>query len=576
MLNLLDFLTDEDNIKIESYFKRYGVEDGYIGNNTYLQDWAKSKKSLFHLLGGQFIYKFPYTYEKDSNILRHEFDSLTNMPLFQKIYDDLWSILSKETTKKDPEDENMLNSSKIYYIRSIYSGSALLDDKINQTIKLKLSYRKNTLQLQSGMKPMKALQKLIQYMYEDKNDKIFEDFEKVRLKHSLIKNDKYLHGNICLSIHPLDFVTMSDNDEGWSSCMSWKEDGCYHLGTLEMMNSNVVICAYMESNNSVFVFDEINNLSWNNKKWRQLFYCTKDIIVSGKSYPYSNTDFTIAILEKLRALAKDNWNHTYKYGIEEYKDMDRVDGLYSMNKRKEWASERGNVKTHGIFFDTNLMYNDMLNDGNFVYYCIRNYVPHSKVINYSGKARCLCCNNSLLHEDWDSEGYNDRYDNTHTPICDRCLSNSICSICGSIGNLKNPVRVAFDGELYCKECWEECIKLCPDCGNAFNMKNIDGLFARVEDNIYLQDIVEDYEASCGFNGYKLFKEDSSIFEYCICSKCQQGKKTEKIRFERDPRRIYTSWLSLRTYLCLEDKFDYESEDLIKHRYKNLTTVEFPR
>ena len=61
----------------------------------------------------------------------------------------------------------------------------------------------------------------------------FEDF---RIAQSLVTNQANLKGYITLSIHPLDYMTMSDNNCGWDSCMSWQEEGCYRQGTVEMMN----------------------------------------------------------------------------------------------------------------------------------------------------------------------------------------------------------------------------------------------------------------------------------------------------------------------------------------------------
>ena len=58
--------------------------------------------------------------------------------------------------------------------------------------------------------------------------------EEFRIKHSQILNQKELVGNINLSIHPMDFWTLSDNDCGWSSCMSWMENDCYPYNNMSL------------------------------------------------------------------------------------------------------------------------------------------------------------------------------------------------------------------------------------------------------------------------------------------------------------------------------------------------------
>ena len=70
--------------------------------------------------------------------------------------------------------------------------------------------------------------------------------------------------------------------------MSWSRNGCYHAGTLEMMNSNVAAVAYLESNSEYALhLDETGEVyPIPNKSWRSLVFIHKDIILCGKSYPY--------------------------------------------------------------------------------------------------------------------------------------------------------------------------------------------------------------------------------------------------------------------------------------------------
>ena len=57
-------------------------------------------------------------------------------------------------------------------------------------------------------------------------------FDEYAVAHSQILNTTNLKGTLCLSIHPLDYMTMSDNDSNWTSCMSWKNGGEYRQGTV--------------------------------------------------------------------------------------------------------------------------------------------------------------------------------------------------------------------------------------------------------------------------------------------------------------------------------------------------------
>ena len=514
MLNLYDYLTKEDNKKIDAYIRKYGTHE-YIGNEEYLKYWRDSKKKLFHLLGGKLIYKVPFQYNKNNEILQIEMSNL--------VWNDNFPPLFKNRIYHIMQDIDPNHKDNYWIVRDfvdcLVSKGPLSENTVSRGIKYTDSLHNKMLQIQQGGKIMKAIQKTIKYFAPDDTE-LLEAFEKFRIKHSLILNEKEIKGTLCLSIHPLDFLTMSDNASNWSSCMNWTKDhGCYHVGTVEMMNSNNVICAYVESNKP-YIFDEENNYAWNNKKWRQLFYCTKEIIVSGKPYPYNNLDFTRKILEILRELAKENWNRTYSFGIEEYNDMKHIFSYYRMEKNREWINYNRTTK-HNIIFDTNGMYNDMLNDSHTTYLCIRNKVKKNTIINYSGKAPCAKCMNPVIEfNDFlyihDEESYNERYENVNKTICGKCYEEYHCIECGTYsGKL---YKLEGTDKTYCKECWKNYIKVCPDCGKPFYQY------------IYHPDIIF-YEIK------EHSKEDDTIkstfYEYRCCNECHDKliENKEKVSYK---------------------------------------------
>ena len=340
-LNLFDYLTPLDNKRIENYIKTWGCED-YIGNEIYLQDWAKDKKKLFHLLGGKLILSKPYKIEMNEEAIRHAIIKMRNdFHFFDEFEDYLFEFYKKMNRLDD------FNEVEQVFFRSLVEK--LQTNKVRSTITLDGNTSKKPLKIQEGMGFLKAHRKLLEYFNAPEFIKSL--FEEMRIEHSRIMNNRLLQGTLNLSIFPLDFLTMSDNDNDWSSCMSWSEYGCYHNGTVEMMTSNMVICAYLSGKNS-YNFSENKEKfgeewEWNNKKWRQLFYCTKDIILAGKAYPYRCEKMTKDLLNWLRELAKENWHTTYKYGIEPYKDMIHVNNLTKMNWNKTWIRTKNTTK-HNI------------------------------------------------------------------------------------------------------------------------------------------------------------------------------------------------------------------------------------
>lgn len=100
---------------------------------------------------------------------------------------------------------------------------------------------------------------------------------------------------MCLSIDPRDFLTLSDNDNNWRTCMSL--DGGMRLGNLSYMVDNVTCIAYIadEYQKPLKVF--CNNVQWNNKQWRCLIHIGDKATYYSKSYPYECNYLTMKAYE---------------------------------------------------------------------------------------------------------------------------------------------------------------------------------------------------------------------------------------------------------------------------------------
>ena len=512
MVDLINKLTEQDKILINNYISQWGVSEHFIGIDQWLQNWSHSKQKLYQLLGNKFIYSQDFSYQKNDTELRYQ---IRNFMIDHPFYSYWKSFISYLF------DTLIINTHELDMFFDFVHVNALVEGKISpsQVIKIKKSSSCREFRLQPGTRTMRAIGQTLKYFKEEVEDfeiktkarypfdeecqnlDLFKMFEDFRVKHSILVNDKNIKGKLYISIHPLDFMTMSDNDSNWSSCMSWENDGCYHVGTIEMMNSNNVLCCYISSHCDFnFANQRLKNYkdkvgkdwNWNNKKWRQLVYITKDIVVGGKAYPFQNLNITETVLKIIRKLAKNNLNWTYKYGIEPYKDMKYIKSIYAMDRAAAYA--KYNPRKKNILFASNGMYNDMIADhySTTKFLCCRNTVKKTKIINYSGKANCLCCNGSIITEDEnidydnyayyeDRPGYNDRYVNVNAHICPDCRSKFFsCEKCH-----KDPIGhnliVHFKTLTYkesntrqivtkrlCAYC-ASSIKKCPDCGEPFEI-----------------------------------------------------------------------------------------------------------
>ena len=598
MLNLLDYLTEKDNTLIENYIDLYAVsKEEYVGNETWLKYWNENKPSLFRLLGGNLIYKIPYEVEKPTSELRREIARLTSdhpfIEMFYKKVDGDWDIFGdyrKSPLHKEIDSNGMMeNTEDIRHLCNLIidlcSDYSLANKSIgNSSFKIKNKNRKNTLQISKGMKPLRAIQTVLKYfdcLAED--EELWKNFKDFETKYSMILNTSKIRCNICFSIHPLDFMTSSDNANNWSSCMNWTDEdggGCYHEGTIEMMNSNNVICVYLDSS-TPFVFkrgcseEDAENYTWNNKKWRQYFYCTKEIILSGKSYPYYSEEVTMFALKTLRDLAEKNWGRTYEFGPEPYRDMIHICSKGRVEKNRNWISI-GNTTKHNIIFDTKGMYNDMLNDNCYSYFCVRNKVKKNTIISCSGKAPCPRCMESIIEEsvDWECSygDYNDRYENTGSSLCLNCKEKCSCTYCGKTGH----VYTLGDARL-CEDCWDRYVKICPDCGKPYVTNS--GL-RDLQDEVYIlhektkklkwEDLTRSTRESDSGEPY--------ITNYACCDDClEKLKENSRDQLKEIPAE-YTTWYStmFRPVLCFKDVKDFKSDFVQKHLKFNLQKAPIER
>ena len=568
--NLVSQLTEEDRTKIENYIYLYGTKDNFIGIDEWLKHWGVNKIKMYKLLGNQFIYRTPFEYHKSKSEMDNQITELIYRQKFPGIFRE-WLESHRYLF---PED--IRNRVCGYINRYI-----LILDKIDEDLTFKLEENKKTLQFQKGMKPIRALSRFLTYCKDvDGVNRVMEVFEQFRIAHSMIFNDKIIKGNMVVSIHPLDFMTMSDNNSNWGSCMSWKDRGCYHVGTIEMLNSNNVLCCYIENSDPYYFSknkeDQDEDYRWYNKKWRQLVYFTKDIIVSGKPYPYANDEITKALIQIIRDLARKNLHWTYSFGPEEYKDMQYINSSFSMNRARNYI-QYGNMTKHNILFDTKGMYNDMLNDSYTNYWCVRNKVKHNKIISYSGKAPCLCCGGQIIYESFDDYDYNDRYGNCGSSVCDDCLQKLKCNFCDNMDPAKKHYKVFLeDGTeaLLCEDCIKDYIRKCPDCGktifltstfgryNIFKEQEIDA----PENYIKLDDPIDqdEFDNLSVFSSERMEIRYRTIFPICRCGECA----SKDDRFEKKIIDLGHGWSS-RKYDILITKEKQRKSDWEKYFCYNL-------
>ena len=449
-----------NEIKAKISDKEYEMMDRYIedyvsyrscGSRQILNVWAEAKtEALYQLFGKELILTKEFTYEKSVEDLENDFYSNNE---FTELKRTIGSTIFHH--------KHLFGD--CYAERAELTGYTALAKNVlpswYKTITIENPNTGKTFKLEAGMKTMKALSKVCECIG------ISDTFEKFRIIHSQLLNQKRLTGELCISIHPFDYMTMSDNNCGWHSCMSWRNEGEYRLGTVEMMNSPYVVVGYLKSANDSYY-------NWNNKKWRSLYIVDENFITNIKGYPYQHNEFDIEIINWLKELAINNCNYDFKnLETKEYK-YSRYEGTFTDRETKEVLNRR-------IRFGTSYMYNDF-GSRDTVFAVIKDYtITRRYDFNYSGSAQCMECG-SIYSEFYEAD----------TLICEDCGGGPKC-YCENCGDhLYEDDAYWVDGYSYCEYCYNDIFTEDPityqtvyydDLKDLFIVKNKEDL-TRMEDS----------------------------------------------------------------------------------------------
>lgn len=409
--------TDYDNIHSwRCHYSYCDNVDSMVSVPEILESWSEAKSNhLYKLLGNQLMYKESLTFKAPTNKLHKHIVNLCSESSFRD------SIIEYFYAKEGYYGPITSNISylfdaptlvkNIYQYTTFYINPPMVPKKIKVEKNCKVSRILGRIAKEIGLE---------------------KEYEEFRIKHSQILNTKEITGELVLSIHPFDYLTMSDNDCGWDSCMSWRHhEGEYRQGTIEMMNSPTVLVAYLRNPNDITL---PNGNPWSNKQWRELFIVDEDIICNVRAYPYNNDTLTDTIIAKLRDLAEKNLGWTY-----------------SNNSICDIPFEK-------FIFGTNFMYNDFDRDDENTYHCVYNTLNFSKCVHYSGPDMCIFCGNINV------------VNSENKVVCEDCYNPLYCDECGiKISTVNNDdYYTTRDYHYICADCYENAnLTKCDISGDVF-------------------------------------------------------------------------------------------------------------
>lgn len=117
------------------------------------------------------------------------------------------------------------------------------------------------------------------------NEDILKDIQN---EASAIIQQNVVSGYLCFSVHPLDYLSLSENVHNWRSCHAL--DGEFRSGNLNYMVDDTTIICYLRAEKMAVLPHFPEDVLWNSKKWRVLLYFSNDetMMFLGRQYPFES------------------------------------------------------------------------------------------------------------------------------------------------------------------------------------------------------------------------------------------------------------------------------------------------
>lgn len=425
---------------IKEQFRRVIIHSQNIPDpqiDELFDEWQSSKQRFIDLFGG-LIYEWPEPVE--------------------------FSLDPKEKINKAMEFSNCIYNSFNNPALAEFLDANLdtfFDNKVSKTIG----------KVPEGIKLIKAF-------------KFFED-DKATLRNiqdmaSQIIQENKVKGILCFSVHPLDFLSSSENTYNWRSCHAL--DGEYRAGNLSYMVDKTTFMVYLKGADDVII-PLFGDVKWNSKKWRMLIYLAEneEIMFAGRQYPFnsrSGMDMVLNIYNNLfqsstyRYSKYGEWRADYVNGFVPY-DADPLDTQIELNH--SYMVFGGDLAPLDKVVQEGcgaLNYNDVLRSTcyTFPYYSILNPWGFHRAetllenpVIIGGKVSCLHCGR-------------ERITNSETMRCSDCElefgyeENDVygsCACCGTRIYNDDAIFVSGCEELICDGCYHSLCFVCDSCGEVY-------------------------------------------------------------------------------------------------------------
>lgn len=417
--------------KVISYSQ--GISDPQT--DQLIHDWLEAKRDFIEAMGGALIYEWPdpVSFELGSKEKHLRIDDFICM------LSDRW----RNDCLADFVEAN----------KEGFFSNQVIDN-----------YPYNGIVIPKGMKLLKA------FKFFESDATVLNDIQSAA---SMIIQEDKIEGTLCISVHPLDFLSSSENTHNWRSCHSL--DGEYRAGNLSYMVDKTTVICYLKSKRMEKLPNFPEDVPWNSKKWRVLLFFSEnwDMLFAGRQYPFTTETGLDFVKDKLLPAAHlqpgDAWTPWIRKKIKTFED----NGVFNSFHYPYCFAGKSLIPINKLIVNEpgSLMFNDLLSSSCYdpVYSLAgtRNLFgiePHYRIssnpiFRVGGAVKCCCCGKEDIEL-------------TESFMCNSCevkygTSDSdmfaICPCCGNRFFYDDGAYVSSTEEVICPDCAEEHLTSCANC-----------------------------------------------------------------------------------------------------------------
>lgn len=299
---------------------------------------------------------------------------------------------------------------------------------------------------------------------------------------SAIIQENKIEGYLCFSVHPLDFLSSSENTHNWRSCHSL--DGAYRAGNLSYMADESTFVCYLRSEEDVILPHFPPEVKWNNKKWRMLIHMNKEhsLMYAGRQYPFNSSvalNLINCIINELFPISYGRWTNWQDH----YYTTDYIDDIPIQFRTKYLPLEKPIALENTIKDSVSkLHYNDILYSNVYKYpfyscavtqslWGAKNYLiwNESDTIKVGSDVKCLHCGECGIETSLESMRC---FDCELEYGVEKNTMFGVCDCCGRRIYLDDAYYLEYNNKYYCRSCEEERLEYCSCCKDILDVDDL--------------------------------------------------------------------------------------------------------